>query len=122
MVRSFLTLSTGHLRSSTEEWLSLASIKQTHWVSATPYGWFVYCDEDATGDDFPADLIAVFNYANTLGVDYVMFDSEVDPIEALPFYITPQGRWTDNPVAFTDHDLDAQITAEFDKAADRPAY
>lgn len=109
MLRSFITLSTGHLRSSTEEWLSLAATKQTHWVSPTPYGWFVYCDEEATVGDFPADLIAAFAHAHTLGVDYIMFDSEAARVDALPFYITPQGQWTDRPVTFT---ADAHVAAQ----------
>jgi len=98
-IQPFITLSVGHVAQATETWLNNAARDQTNWVAVTPYGWFVYCDEESDPDyGFPSDLIAAFTYARAQGVEYIMFDSEADPIWALPFYITGNGEWQNVPV------------------------
>jgi hypothetical protein len=92
--QTFLDCSTGHLTQQTREWLDARAMltvlepeKMTHWVAGSPYGWFIYADEEPSGKDFPADLIAVMKYARAAGCAYILFDRDAgDPIEGLAWY------------------------------------
>lgn len=108
-VRTFLDLSTDHLKLSTRQMLEAKGITTatnpadvSHWVASTPYGFFIYVDTDAAPrhkaikagevepdeDDghFPPDLLDCMVYAYDLGVGYIMFDQDADPVEDLPCY------------------------------------
>jgi hypothetical protein len=97
-VRSFLTLSTGHVSEATDQWLRLAAAKSIAWVSATPSGWFFWANDPAAGGIYPADLLVCIRHAERQGCEFIMFDSEADPLEELPFFISRDGRWLNTPV------------------------
>lgn len=88
-LRNFLDLSTAHLSPSTREWLDRIAEDQnnlSHWVAPTPYGWFLYCDEENADDSIPADLFACMTYARTNGADYILFDRDADQLTDLPTF------------------------------------
>jgi hypothetical protein len=85
-LRAFLDLSTGHLSPETRAWMEEAAGQERaagqchgpHWVAATPYGWFLYADEEPKPEDYPADLIACMVAARKRGAEYILFDSDAD--------------------------------------------
>lgn len=109
-VRTFLDLSTDHLKLSTRHWMDGRAYETTQnpagcsrWIAGTPYGFFLYVDTDAAENhkavkagtmepdpedepDFPADLLDCMVYAHDLGVGYIMFDQDADAIDDLPRY------------------------------------
>jgi hypothetical protein len=87
-LRSFMDLSTAHLTPATMDWLDsfLGKDNFTHWVAVTPYGWFLYADEEGDREYFPADLIACFAYARKHGAEYILFDRDADAVDDLPQY------------------------------------
>ena len=93
MIRSFLDLSSGHLSPETWTWLDaqttgeavrgLGPSAQAVLAGSMRHGWLVYADEDP-GETIAADLAAVFRVTRQRGCEYVLFDSDVDPMEDLP--------------------------------------
>ncbi|WP_036048695.1 hypothetical protein [Bradyrhizobium sp. Tv2a-2] len=87
-LQSFMDLSTAHLKPSTREWLDSLDGQDnlSHWVAQTPYGWFLYCDEENGDNSFPDDLFACFTYARENGAAYILFDGAADAVADLPTY------------------------------------
>jgi hypothetical protein len=90
-IRQFLDLSTAHLDEASKRWLTNAAWDASAFHGC--YGWFAatYPDTDNPGHSevttgsgdlqAPAALATIFEYACTLGCDYVLFDddAEIDP-------------------------------------------
>lgn len=87
-LRNFLDLSTTHLSSQTKAMMEKVSgeFALNHWVAATPYGWFVYCDEENAEDSIPEDLFACMTYARKNGAEYILFDQDADTLTDLPTF------------------------------------
>lgn len=117
-IRTFLDLSTDHLKLSTRQWMEMRAYDTAinpagcgRWIAGTPYGFFLYVDTDAAEShksvkagivpaeddepDFPADLLDCMVYAHSLDVGYIMFDQDAEAIDELPCYgdgEEPQGQ------------------------------
>ena len=78
VIRKTLELSTAHLSTHTAQRMSLFSMVRHE------FGWLV--SVDTTGDTYPNDLHACMVLAESNGCDYILFDSDVEPIEDLPTY------------------------------------
>lgn len=87
-LRSFMDLSTAHLTPKTRDWLDEHDDQDnlSHWVAQTPYGWFLYCDEENAEGSIPDDLFACMTYARKHGADYVLFDADADALTDLPTF------------------------------------
>lgn len=93
-VRKFLDLSTRHLTPETRKWMCGQSLSAMgdhpkNWVAPTPYGWFVYADEENGSGDIPADLFACMTKARELDCEYILFDydgSIDEKVADLPVY------------------------------------
>ncbi|MET8680972.1 hypothetical protein ABZW18_26175 [Streptomyces sp. NPDC004647] len=85
-IRSFLDLSTAHLRKE-----SRADLNSYEGVVAykTTYGWLVYASEDADlaeGDDWPSELLPLVKLARANGCEYILFDADAPETDALPTF------------------------------------
>lgn len=87
-LRNFMDLSTAHLTPATRGWLEKVSgeFALNHWVAATPYGWFLWCDEENAEGSIPADLFGCMTYARQNGAFYVLFDRDAEQLTDLPTY------------------------------------
>jgi hypothetical protein len=95
-VRSYLDLSTSHLRESTREKLDEMGHFSAHgdptsfMVAPTGYGWFVSAvpaDKDREEEDeIPDDLWAAMLHAKAHGADHILFDRDADTDADLPTY------------------------------------
>ena len=94
MIRRFLDCSSGHLSPETWSWLDAHlgddvlrdpadRITASLAGGRTRYGWFVYAPEDPD-DAIPEDLRRVCDSARKQGAEYVLFDCDALPMEALP--------------------------------------
>ena len=89
--RRFLDLSTGHLRSSTREWLDHNDRWPTRYAHPDGHGWFVYVPSDPVNDPpdmsaIPDDLISAVAFARTRDCDFVLFDRDAEPVAGLAYY------------------------------------
>jgi hypothetical protein len=81
-LRVFLDLSSGHITKETGDWLDAKAwtretvTRPEAWVGITPYGWFVYADEDGGSPDLPEDLALCMKKARELGAEYILFDCD----------------------------------------------
>lgn len=86
LVRSFLDLSTAHLRQET-----LANLASYDDVVAhkTEYGWLMYASEEADfteGGDWPPELLPIVELARAHECTYILFDSDAPETDALPTF------------------------------------
>lgn len=80
-LRLFLDCSTAHLSLAARAYVETGDGV----ASPTPYGWFVYANEEPD-ERVPPDLAAVMAYARSLGAEYVNFDSDASEIDGLPTF------------------------------------
>lgn len=100
-VRTYLDLSTAHLKPATRAWLNAID-----WANEGPsggahaWGWNIYAHDDNTCDDvgktprpegtppgeYPPDLWACFEKARELGCTRVHFDCDASLSDELPCY------------------------------------
>ena len=80
-IAKMLTLSTGHLRESTREWIDAAAGTFASYPKGD-YGWFMYASE-APGEDYPNELIVCMNRARELGCEWIMFDVDGPELDGL---------------------------------------
>ncbi len=92
-VRKFLDCSTAHVSEGTADWLqergrdtAESPHESSHSVGITPFGWFVYADEEATTTNFPSDLIGVMQFARKNGCEYILFDCDGPTHNGLPAF------------------------------------
>lgn len=84
---SLLDLSTGHLSLSTRELLERSEDCAELGVTWRPDGYFLSADpETARHLDLPPDLLHCVRYAHANGADYVLFDTDAEIQEGLPYY------------------------------------
>lgn len=86
VIRSFLDLSTAHLREETRDNLSSYESVVAY---ETTYGWLVYASEDADsaeGDDWPSELLPIIKLARANGCEYILFDADAPETDALPTF------------------------------------
>ena len=53
--------------------------------SATPFGWFL-CAAGPPYHGEPPDLVAVMRHARAKGAEFILFDADAPPNDALPFF------------------------------------
>lgn len=85
-IRNILELSTSHLTKDTAE-----RMDNGHYcICRYDYGALVYVDPWQVAHykttSWPKDLIVCIEYALLLNCDYILFDSDEEPIEDLPTY------------------------------------
>lgn len=95
-VRKFLDLSTGHLTEETRDRLSDGEGPTPTYPHPDGFGWLVWVPEDqgvmaelekwAEDVNCPADLLACFKAARKRGCDYILFDSDGEPVDYLTDY------------------------------------
>jgi hypothetical protein len=95
-VRSYLDLSTAHLRESTRDMLdemgsfAAAGSPPSFMVAPTGYGWFVSAspadNERNDNEDVPDDLWAAMTHAKANGADHILFDRDAGMDADLPTY------------------------------------
>ena len=79
-LRTFLYLSTGHLKQEDRAFLD------SHEAS-TENGWFIWAPgEYPTPSRYPDNLKAILVKAREMGSEYVLFDGDAEPLEGLPYY------------------------------------
>lgn len=92
---TILNLSTGHLTADVAQEMTVRGDSQWHqqliFIENGDYGFFVHVpgrrnrsDENLTA--LPNCLRACIEVAQRLNADWILFDRDEDPIEALPFY------------------------------------
>ena len=86
-----LALSTAHLTSDTIDKLNNnVSIEGLVIYEKDTYGWFIPVLDDELSNlengNCPADLYRCIHYAHINGFDWLMFDCDVEPLDALPTY------------------------------------
>ncbi|MER7671278.1 hypothetical protein ABTY61_22815 [Kitasatospora sp. NPDC096128] len=81
-IRSYLDLSTAHLRAETR-----ADLDAYEDVVAyrTEYGWLVYASEDPEGE-WPSELVPIVRLAREHGCEYVLFDADATVADRLPTF------------------------------------
>lgn len=86
--RRVLVLSTAHLRWETCKRLEEADPDKWPCAGAPiPYGFYIYAhDEDGDGriEAFAPELWHALEFARLRGADYVQFDCDASPLDALP--------------------------------------
>ena len=97
-LRIFFDCSTVNLSAATRRWLDEnaveAATRQLAPIgapSATPFGWFLY----AAGPPYrnePPDLISVIRHARAQGAEYILFDVDAPPNDALPVFVGADRR------------------------------
>src|SRR3546814_19485442 len=80
-LRLFLDCSTAHLSPIARTYLDAGD----GIASTTSYGWFVYASEEPD-DAVPADLAFIMAHAQTLGAEYINFDSAALQLDDLPTF------------------------------------
>lgn len=80
-LRLFLDCSTAHLSPAARAYIEAGKAI----ASSTPYGWFVYGNEEPD-EHMPPDLKAVMDYTRLLGAEYVNFDCDAPEIDNLPTF------------------------------------
>lgn len=87
IIRTFLDLSTAHLR---EETCSNLDGYKGLLAYPTTYGWLLYAPEDADGlaatHDWPGELLPIIKLARTNGCAYILFDADARETELLTTY------------------------------------
>jgi hypothetical protein len=84
--RKVVVLSTLHLSVATRTLLSTKRLADWPVAGAPlPWGFYIYAHEEP-GDDVPDDLRRVLGFARERGFDYVQFDFDGEPIDALPAF------------------------------------
>ena len=91
-LRIFFDCSTVHLSAATCRWLDENAVQAAtrrlapiSAPSATPFGWFLY----AAGPPYHGesqDLIAVMRHVRAKGAEYILFDADAPPNDALPVF------------------------------------
>lgn len=90
VVRTFLDLSTAHLPKELGSFSEPENVTtwQTHTIyNHSEYGFFIHVPDDDTyldPGDVPDELRVIFDYARSLGCDYVLFDRDAAIDTALP--------------------------------------
>ena len=84
-LRVFYDCSTAHLSPATRDFLEAQAERKDELIAATPYGWFLWADENP-GDHFPPELTAILRRARQLGAEYVLFDSDAPPNDEFPVF------------------------------------
>jgi hypothetical protein len=87
-VRTFLDLSTGHLKLSTRNAIDAHEVDCIVYPHPSGFGWLIYVqdDEEARDKEVPADLRACFDRARALGCAYLMLDADAPQDAELPYY------------------------------------
>lgn len=86
MLRTFLDLSTEHMKPETADML-----EKTEWKdwpvsgSRTAHGFFIYAHDSDDGS-IPADLWTVMCFARECGADYILFDCDAATVVGLPTF------------------------------------
>ena len=84
-LRLFLDCSTAHLSPASRALLDVRAASGQDIIGETPYGWFLWVDENPRAAD-PDDLGRVMTHARQLGAEYVLFDRDAPPSDALPVF------------------------------------
>lgn len=74
-LRIFLDLSTAHLNKEDRDYLSTSNA-EFQWVAKTPYGSFVYADEENGSGDIPDNLFAIMKKAREMQAEYILFNCD----------------------------------------------
>lgn len=86
-IRTFLDLSTGHLREQTCQQLGDYDGVTAHHLT---YGWLLYVrdpdDEPADRADWPDELVPILRLAQACGCAYVLFDADGPQTDDLPVF------------------------------------
>jgi hypothetical protein len=97
-IKTFLVLSTGHLKNEIAKWLNQVILEDARFISGlsderienspvvggyAEFGYFLYCDEEAQDRNWPEDLVAVMQNARKQGTEYLLLDRDVVHIEEL---------------------------------------
>lgn len=90
-IRSFLELNIAHITEKTADQMkSISEQDDPLWfIGSTPYGYFIYADENLQPEDVPADLYACIRLAVENEAFYILFDRDSDQVEELPVH-----EWT----------------------------
>ncbi|MCL8382077.1 DUF5983 family protein [Xanthobacter aminoxidans] len=86
MLRTFLDLSTEHMKPETAHNLDVTPIAE--WSVAggrTGHGYFIYAHDEDDGS-IPPDLWAVMCFARERGAEYILFDCDAATVEGLPTF------------------------------------
>ena len=92
-LRVFYDCSTAHLCPATRDFLEAESARQVELIAATPYGWFLWAEENPV-KQIPSDLAAVIRRARALGAEYVLFDCDAPLSSEFPIFeeFSPRGE------------------------------
>jgi len=84
---SMLDLSTGHLSLATRELLERSEDCADVGVTWRPYGYFLSADPESFRDkELPPDLLHCVRFAHANGAAYLLFDTDAEVQEGLPYY------------------------------------
>lgn len=84
-LRLFFDCSTVHLTQSTRDRLDQMAEGGEVLTASTPYGWFVWAEEDPQ-PDLPDELAAIMAHARSKGAEYILFDCDAPENPGLPVF------------------------------------
>ncbi len=84
-LRLFFDCSTAHLKQSTYDMLEQIADDGEVFTASTPYGWFVWAEEDPQ-PDLPDELAAIMAHARSKGAKYILFDCDAPENPELPVF------------------------------------
>lgn len=87
-LRLFFDCSTAHLSPDARAYLDDHAAARDEMIATTPHGWFLWCGGDPA-EDGPDDLAHVMRHARALAAEYILFDCDAEPNEALPTFAWP---------------------------------
>ena len=89
-INKMLSLSTGHVSEDTARLMDNDAIGQVVIYDKPNFGWFVHVPERFELDEVkcscPNDLFQCLDFAEKRGCGWIMFDSDVEPINELNMY------------------------------------
>ena len=94
-ITKMLSVSTKHISKETSDWLGSQCLLNAQvptayetggvYAGATFYGWTCYCHDDCL-EEYPQDLVAVWEYARSKDCDWVNLDCDGEQHSQLEEY------------------------------------
>jgi hypothetical protein len=78
-LRKYLDISTAHLPEETAQRIDLGTFYKTP-VMRGEYGWMFHVPEESTTEESCTHFEAIMEFARDFDADYVVFDSDCDPV------------------------------------------
>lgn len=91
IIQKMLVISTSHIKESTSHWLSgeIECPRNIIAYEKSEYGFLILVQDDEDREDLvnvPSDFQHLYQYARSLGIDWIMLDRDAPKIQEIPSY------------------------------------